>query len=236
MTVRARSIQAITLARRTFPAYQVTYWSDGTARFDGTAGYRQGAWSAIIPTLWFRDAVQHARNVQSGWLPIDEPSASLVLDTVDGRVVYDAPDTAEPSAFWLLGTLVDGMCQRTDWVPLDTSGLADFPRFTQGTTVSLSLPGVRATGLALDGAVLVLAGALVSVTTSAALDLNYQHMRTTYVDDETFALNGDTFRLEQHVLFDSPSSAASVLAGSNTNGRRVWRNAAGQTWSELELD
>lgn len=65
---------------------------------------------------------------------------------------------------------------------------------------------------------------------------SYRELRSQLIDDGTLVLDEDTFRLSRHLLFTSPSAAASVLAGSNTSGRRAWRDAAGRAWSELALD
>ncbi|MFV0458506.1 MAG: DUF4357 domain-containing protein [Actinomycetales bacterium] len=60
-------------------------------------------------------------------------------------------------------------------------------------------------------------------------------MRTELIDDGTFSIHGDHFRITRHLHFASPSAAASVLVGSNTSGPSVWRDSSGHTWSELDL-
>ena len=45
---------------------------------------------------------------------------------------------------------------------------------------------------------------------------------------------GDTYRLTQDYVFNSPSTAAGVLLGRAANGRTEWKNAKGQTLKEIQ--
>jgi hypothetical protein len=236
MTIKANSITTITLGRIGSTDYQVSYWSDGVARFDGNTGQRQGAWDAHVPPSWFARAAKLARNLTSGLRPSEQTAATVVLDTTEGRLVYEAQEADEPADFWVLSTLLDGMSGRTPWSPLDLTGDQDFARYDKGTPVWLSIAGTAATGLALGGNVLVLAGARACMATYPSLEGAYQRARTKLLDAGELAIEGDHLRLVRHTLFSSPSSAASVLAGSNNNGRRAWRDVAGSAWSELDLD
>jgi hypothetical protein len=232
----ARYVDAITLARNTPAHYQVTYWRDGTARFDGRSGQRQGAWQAQVPSAWLVQAAKLARKLQSGYVSGTDSSATLVLDTSDDRLVYSASDGNEPPEFWILSTLLDGMCHRSPWLPLDTSGKDDFTRFAAGTPIWITLGDTAATGFGLNGAVLVLAGAQASTSTSPSLHEAYQRLRSDLIDTGDLVLADDRFRLTRHLSFTSPSAAASVLVGSNTSGRRAWKGSSARTWSELDLD
>lgn len=236
MTMTARSINAITLARVSPSEYQATYWNDGVARFDGHSGQRQGAWDASVDRGWFTRAVKLARNLQPGRRSNKDAAATIVLDTDDGRHSYDASEADEPPEFWTLSTLIDGMCQRTRWSPLDITGQEDFGRFGAAVPVWMSIGDATATGLGLGGAVLVLAGARARVATFPSLEAPYQQLRSELIDAGDLVLEDEGFRLNRHVLFTSPSAAASLLAGSNTSGRRAWRDGSGRAWSELGLD
>ena len=50
-----------------------------------------------------------------------------------------------------------------------------------------------------------------------------------------FELRQDRFLLTRHLYFRSPSAAASVISGSNTNGRHAWRDDVGHSWADLDL-
>jgi len=237
MTIKASSINAITMARTVPVRVQVTYWKDGVARFDGKSGPRQGPWEAQVDRDWFTRAAKLARNIEPGWRgEADEALVTLVLDTDDSRLSYDASAYEEPAEFWILSTFVDGMVQRTRWSPLDISGAADFSPFTAGTPIWLNIGDAAAGGLAREGEVLVLAGARVSTATHPSLQEAYQDIRGTLIDSGDLILEEEHFRLGRHLLFQSPSAAASVLVGSNTSGRRAWKGATGRAWSELDLD
>ena len=236
VTLNARSISAITLARGAPTEYKVTYWSDGIARFDGYSGQRRGAWDAHIDQVWFARASKLARKLQPGYRLESVASATLAVDTVDGRLVYEAPETDEPAEFWALSTLIDGMCQRTTWAPFDTSGKDDFSPFSVGTPVWMNVGEATATGFGLRGAVLVLAGARASTSTHPSLEKAYQKVRSELIDADDLVLDNDGFYLTRHLLFTSPSAAASVMSGSNTSGRRAWKDSRGRAWSVLDLD
>ncbi|HEY2282564.1 MAG TPA: GIY-YIG nuclease family protein [Solirubrobacteraceae bacterium] len=62
----------------------------------------------------------------------------------------------------------------------------------------------------------------------------YEQLRDTLLHEGTLVEEGDHVRLVRSYLFDSPSAAASVMAGGNKNGRTEWRDAAGRTLKELE--
>lgn len=62
----------------------------------------------------------------------------------------------------------------------------------------------------------------------------YEQLRDTLLHEGTLVEEGDHVRLVRSYLFDSPSAAASVLAGGNKNGRTEWKNAEGRTLKELQ--
>lgn len=62
----------------------------------------------------------------------------------------------------------------------------------------------------------------------------YEQLRDTLLHEGILVEEGDHIRLVRSYLFDSPSAAASVLAGGNKNGRTEWRDADGRTLKELE--
>jgi hypothetical protein len=62
----------------------------------------------------------------------------------------------------------------------------------------------------------------------------YEQLRDTLLHEGILVEEGDHIRLVRSYLFDSPSAAASVLAGGNKNGRTEWRDAHGRTLKELE--
>lgn len=233
MTVKSTSISAVTLARSGAQQYQVSYWSDGVARFDGQRGQRQGAWEAQFEPERFKPLRKLARSLDSR--ETADPVVTVIVDAGDDRLTYEAGNN-EPPGLWTVGTLIDGMIQRTRWSPLDVAEESDFRQFSRGIPLWMSAGEVVASGYGLPGAILVLAGARVSTTTSPSLESTYQDRRTQLVEEGALVLEDDSFRLTRHLMFASPSAASSVLVGSNASGRRAWRDGRGVAWSELGLD
>ena len=58
----------------------------------------------------------------------------------------------------------------------------------------------------------------------------YEILRTKLIEEGILVPHNDKqLRLAKNYVFDSPSSAASVLAGGSKNGRVEWRDASGLT-------
>ncbi len=63
----------------------------------------------------------------------------------------------------------------------------------------------------------------------------YQQLRRRLIEDGTLSAHGaEQYRLTRNYLFDSPSAAASVLAGGSKNGRTEWKDRDGRPLRELE--
>lgn len=236
MTVLTRSITSVTLARHGHHDYQLTLWQDGVARYDGHSGPRQGAWEAAVPPNWFQRLAKLARRIEPGRVMPGDSPVSLVVETTSNRFLFVAADSDLPDEFWLIGTLLDGISQRVHWTPLDTTGEHDFAKWALGTPLWMGVGNATASAFGRSGSLVVLAGGYASPTTSSSLEPNYQTARSALINDGSFVLETDHFRLARHLHFASPSAAASVLVGSNTSGRRAWRNSVGRAWSELDLD
>jgi hypothetical protein len=236
VNIRPRSITSLTLARHGQHDYRITIWPDGVARFDGCTNTRQGAWEGHFDPQWFAWIAGLAKDIEPGKQEMSDSPVTLVVETADNRFVYESGDKHEPGSFWLVGTVIDGLAHRVHWIPLDVTGANDFARWMTGVSVWMSIGNAIASGFAADGSIIVLAGGQASTTTSPSLEANYKEMRTSLINDDALSLDGDHFRITRHLHFASPSAAASVLVGSNTSGRRAWRNSKGHAWSELDLD
>lgn len=236
MSIRPRSITSLTLARYGHHDYRITVWPDGVTRFDGQSGARQGAWEGRFDSQWFTWVAALARDIEPGRQEASDSTVTLVVETADNRFIYESGNMREPETFWLVGTAIDGIAHRVHWIPLDLTGRHDFARWATGVPMWLSIGRAIASGFAADGSIIVLAGGHASTTTSDSLEASYKQLRTDMIDEGVLSLEDDRFRLTRHTYFASPSAAASVLVGSNTSGRRAWRSATGQAWSELGVD
>lgn len=225
------SVNSITLARSGPISFQLTLWPDGVARWDGHSGLRPGAWQALI------DPVAFARleSVADGLLasPCVDPDLSVVIESGGLRSVFEANSGEETGQLWMIATLLQGIAFTASWAPLDVSGQMDFLPWMNGIELTFSQGRCRASALGLPEGLIVLAGSWAATATAPTLEPNYAQQRSNLVEDGTLAYSEDHLRLQRHLWFMSPSAAASVMAGSNTNGRKAWQNDRGSRWSEL---
>ena len=92
-----------------------------------------------------------------------------------------------------------------------------------------------------ENGIVVLSGSTVRQKTTNScpqrvLDLREAMLRDARLVDDGRMLEDDpVFVLTQNHRFDSPSAAASFVTGSNTSGRRRWRDSEGRTLDELQI-
>lgn len=230
------TITSVTLSRTVPQAYQVTYWSDGVARWDGLTGDRLGAWQAKVNPTWTGPVRPILDALVEGPPRKGRAEVTVALD-MDGRqTTHSAQAGCESQALWVLATLIDGMVTLTDWAPLDVTGEDDLGAWASAIPMTMSLGHCAARGLAATAGIVVLAGSVAATSTAPTLEANYAEQRSRLAADGGFELGSDRFVVTRHLLFQSPSAAASVMAGSNTNGRRAWRDSHGRTWADLALE
>ncbi len=213
----------------------MTYWDDGIARWDASEGHRVGAWQAKVPIEWFRRAAALAATLH-GLGMTREPEVVIRVDDSDDQISYGAKEGREPESFWILATLLDGMTAKTPWAPFDTSGELDLSLWATSVLMTLTRGFCFAQALARPEGLVVLAGSQPATSTASALEDNYRLQRADLVADGTFELRHDRFTLMRHLFFSTPSAAASVMTGANTNGRRAWKDSSGRSWADLELE
>ena len=59
-------------------------------------------------------------------------------------------------------------------------------------------------------------------------------LRKRLIDEGVLEDTGTTYKIAQDYTFNSPSQAASVLTGRNTNGRITWKDIEGQSLKEIQ--
>ncbi|MDZ7578430.1 MAG: DUF4357 domain-containing protein [Candidatus Nanopelagicales bacterium] len=230
------TFDSLTLYRAGPRSYQVTLWPDGTVRWDGDGGDRIGAWQATVDPSWMDPLSDMVRTLPSPTRTSRGAVDHLVIETGRGRADHAVRARPDPAEAWCLAMVVDGICTQLNWSPLDSSGAADFSPWAHGCALWLQQGRARGLALALREGVLLLAGSTANTSTGEALEENYKSKRTELLDDGSLRFMGDVLLLKRHLLFTSPSAPARLLIGSNTNGRRAWRDANGSTWAELGLD
>ena len=229
------TIESLTLARSRPTQYQVTLWPDGVARWDGRTGHRLGAWQARTSVDWRKPMEELVRGFGQAPLTADDPDVVVVTETGDGRLSESAVIGQESQALWLLATVVDGIASSAAWAPLDIRDEVDLGPWISAVPMVFIQGSCFANCLANDLGLVVLAGSVASTSTAPTLEQNYADRRSELAEDGSFELVADRFVLTRHLAFDSPSAAASVFAGSNTNGRRAWRDTHGRTWADHQF-
>ncbi|MGI8808925.1 MAG: DUF4357 domain-containing protein [Acidimicrobiales bacterium] len=230
------TLTSVTLVRTVPRSYQVTYWADGIARWDGLTGERLGAWQARVNPAWTATAGRLLDGFGEGVQNQGRAEVTVSLDLDGHQSALSAQVGGEPEPLWVLATLIDGMASLTDWTPLDVTGEVDLAAWVSAIPMTMSVGSCSARGLATIGGLVVLAGSAAATSTAPTLEDNYVEQRTRLAADGGFELGTDRFVVTRHLLFQSPSAAASVMAGSNTNGRRAWRDSHGRTWADHALD
>lgn len=229
------NFESITLSRAGSAAHQVTIWSDGVARWDGERGLRAGAWQSMADADWLKALGGLLAGLPPP-LAMGEAPDRLVIETVKKRRTYPLARRASPAAVWRIGMVLDGICVHLPWSPLDVTGHCDLSAWAGGRWMMFRQGVAYGSGLVQPDGLLLLAGSVASPATAPTLEENYHEIRAGLIEDGGLELSGDTLRLTRHVLFTSPSAPACVLAGSNTNGRRAWRDEDGASWADLGLD
>lgn len=190
----------------------------------------------------------HVRYLEARLIEIarDVDVTSLDNGTAPPTAHLDEPATADMEAFLgqclplfpLLGVTAFDV---VDEAETSTKGLASSvadqaggdPPDDVNPTLFLQIAGVNATGRDDSRGFLVHAdsrGRLAKKTMAAS----YEQLRARLLKDGVLAQDGETLRLTKSYIFDSPSAAASVLAGASRNGRTVWKDASGRTLKELQ--
>jgi hypothetical protein len=136
----------------------------------------------------------------------------------------------------VLATLIDGMASLTNWTPLDVTGEVDLAGWASAIPMTMSGGSCSARALATTAGLVVLAGSAAATSTAPTLEDTYAEQRSRLAADGGLELGSDRFLVTRHLMFQSPSAAASVMAGSNTNGRRAWRDSHGRSWADHGLD
>jgi len=94
--------------------------------------------------------------------------------------------------------------------------------------------GSSGVGYETSGGFVVLEGAIGSATDVPSFSDAMAAKRQQMIDSGLFVREGDLLRLTRDTVFGSPSTAAALLMGRNTNGRTQWKTADGKTLRQLQ--
>jgi len=226
------TINSVTLHRSEPVDYQLTLWADGIARWDGEKGVtRTGAWQALVPAAWPRNLAGILDLLPPPARPSSVAPVTVVIDD-GGTIRRHSGDPATAGVgLWTIITLLEGIAAQAQWEPIGA------PLPPPGT----HLVGYRVRDIAATAhwspagsTTTVLAGSGASCAEAPSLTREYRRKRQELLDDGTLALDGDRLIFTTDHAFTSPSAAATIVAGSNTNGRTAWRTDDGTPISRLQ--
>lgn len=94
--------------------------------------------------------------------------------------------------------------------------------------------GIKAQGDLTDEGFIVLKGSQVKQDTVPSCHKHIIDMRKRLINEQVLILENDVFVFKQDYIFNSPSTAGSVILGRSTNGWTKWRNSQGKTLDEVK--
>jgi hypothetical protein len=94
--------------------------------------------------------------------------------------------------------------------------------------------GIEARGTETPEGFVVRAGSLAAKTETDSLHPYLRQIRAQLVEQGVLRDRDAMFELTQDYTFGSPSTAASVMIGRNTNGREEWKTGAGKTLKSVQ--
>ncbi len=121
---------------------------------------------------------------------------------------------------------------------LPVVGLSLFEKAKAGAAKSRDMflrgKGIEGRGVDTSEGFVVRAGSRAVKEEVASCQAYLSELRRSLLQQGVLALAGDVFELTQDYTFNSPSNAASVLLGRNSNGRTEWKDAKGRTLKEIQ--
>lgn len=97
-----------------------------------------------------------------------------------------------------------------------------------------TIRGLEATGKLSSGGFTVFTGSQAVETDRDSASQSVRNQRAELVQRELLVMDGDHYVFSDDVEFSSPSMAASVVKGGNTNGLTSWKLADGTSLKDLE--
>ena len=98
----------------------------------------------------------------------------------------------------------------------------------------LSAKGIEASGYEGPGGFVVQSGSQAVKNEVASIHTYLSDLRKALLTQGIFEGTGTACQLVQDYIFTSPSTAAGVLLGRNSNGRTEWKDAEGRSLKEIQ--
>ncbi|WP_160717530.1 GIY-YIG nuclease family protein [Chitinophaga solisilvae] len=111
--------------------------------------------------------------------------------------------------------------------------LANMNESADNRPLSMLVAGLSAYALQTDEGILVRKGSQAALNTGS-LSPGYKKLRDSLITTEVLKPEDGKYVFSEDIIFRSPSAAAAIIAGYNSNGLQSWRDSAGRTLSEIE--
>jgi len=110
----------------------------------------------------------------------------------------------------------------------------DFTGINEPLKLFLSMSNIKASAIQTDEGIVVLKNSEATKNPTESLGVGYKALREKTIETGKLKLEGDKYIFQEDVLFNSPSAAAAIVLGYNTNGRFNWRNSTGKSLKDIE--
>ncbi|PWD97520.1 GIY-YIG nuclease family protein [Marinilabilia rubra] len=108
------------------------------------------------------------------------------------------------------------------------------PKQKQNTFFIKAARGADAQGEPSSDGFVVFKNSKAANSTVASMTNNLLNLRQKLIDEKVLILNGDILEFPEDFIFSSPSTAASIVLGRNSNGLTEWKLKTGKTLREYE--
>ena len=171
----------------------------------------------------------HVQHVESRLVALASEAKRCELDNGN---VPQPPSLSEADAADAEGFLADVLlCLPVVGVSLFEKAKVSGPK---SRDLFLKAKGIDARGVDSAQGFIVRAGATAVKAEVPSINPYLVSLRRTLVDKGVLEQVGETLRLTQDYTFASPSTAAGVLLGRNSNGRIDWKDAKGRTLKAIQ--
>lgn len=197
---------------------------------DGDSGRPRTTFDMMVATLI---AQRDALGAETPGGSAMQAALDALFSSTDANVIPDAHDASfvGPAAH-----VDDHDPSEQQHSPTQTAELDHGPRLSDGL-ILYSKPnraGYNARGLVAPGGFTILKGSTGANTVGTSLAPMQRERREALLADGTISIAGEILTFERDVEFNSPSAAASFIAGTNRSGNRDWITADGIELGSLD--
>jgi hypothetical protein len=172
--------------------------------------------------LYKRAVIANRYKIKNGQEPSESP-----LPRPDEEAMKEFAE----NVYLLLGTLGHLLFE-----PVITSAKSPDKEKVKFGSLHFDLPNldIHATGLLTDEGFLVCKDSTAVAKAADSLQGGYKEIRDELIKSSILVPSGEKLVFEKDYMFNSPSAAATVVAGSPRSGNVTWKDASGKILKEIE--